>query len=132
MSAYTFTASAVRGTFGGSRISGEAINAGQLIAIVGGLAMVADKDSAALADVAGVALNTVAAAGQCVLFATAGEVTVQAATFGAVAQPLIVGNAGQTRDAGDLTTGEYLTSVGWSTAANKFRLSRVASGLAVA
>jgi hypothetical protein len=137
MADYTITASNVVTSLTGrsSGIAGEAIAAGQLLYIKAADSKLylaqADGATAAEAVVVGMALNS-AAAGQPVFYQSSGAITV-GAVFAAAGQVLILAQtAGKCCDAADITTGDYLTIVGYSSSTVAAVLDITATGLEIA
>jgi len=129
---YTFTPSSVisAGAITLVAVAGENINAGDLVyqdATDSNKVKKSVNSSIAQSKTAGICLNS-AAAGQPVLYTTGIEVTVQPGTFASIGRLLVLSStSGKCMDAADLVVGNYLTIIGWSTAADKLRLSIMAS-----
>lgn len=136
MATYTITASAVvpPATISGGGLAGEALAAGDvlyLLATDGKLYLADSNDTAAKAAAIGVAVNT-AAAGQPVSYATGGEITVDAGLFtipGVGGILVLSPTAGKAMDVANLLAADYVTILGWVTAANKFMLAITRSGV---
>lgn len=133
MAEYTLTEAEVLGTPGPHLIAGEAIAAGDLLYRKSSDNRVYKAQSDGTAEeavVIGIALSSAAAAGQPVVYQAGGEVTVQSDAFTVVGALLVLGGTpGVAQDAGDLSDGDYVTVIGYSTAANKMVLDIAATGV---
>lgn len=106
------------------------VNPGDIVAPASdGTIVKAQATSATLAAAVGVVVN-IAGDGQIVYYVSAGLVTIQAAAFSNLYEPLVVSaNAGNIAPIGDLTSGtHYLTYLGWATAANRIMVNIDATG----
>jgi hypothetical protein len=133
MATYTFTSGSVlqSGATQGA-LAGEAINAGEFVYLdpSDGKARKAEGDATVdKAKVAGIAVNS-AVSGQPVSYVASGEVTVDATAFLSVGLLLVLSpTAGKCMDVGDLVNTQYVTVIGWSTAANKLKVNLAHSGI---
>lgn len=133
MATYTFTSGqVVPGSAALGAIAGEAINAGELVYLdqSDGKARKAECDATVdKARVAGIAVNS-AAAGQPISYVAGGEVTVDAAAFTGPGLLLVLSpTLGKCMDVGDLVNAQYVTVIGWSTAANKLKVNLAHSNI---
>lgn len=133
MATYTFTSGSVlpAGATQGA-LAGEAINAGELVYLdpADGKARLAECDGTIeKAKVAGIAVNS-AAAGQPVSFAATGEITVDEFAFLGVGLVVVLSpTPGKCMDVADMVDTQFLTVIGWSTAADKLRINLAHSGI---
>ncbi len=133
MATYTFTSGSVlqSGATQGA-LAGEAINAGEFVYLdpADGKARKSECDATVdKAKVAGIAVNS-AVAGQPISYVASGEVTVDATAFASTGLVLVLSpTAGKCMDVGDIVDTQYLTVIGWSTAANKLKIDLAHSGI---
>jgi hypothetical protein len=135
MATYTVTAASVVGGGNGTPVTaGETIVPGDIVYTDESTnrAMKADKSTAATAKVSGIALN-LAYAGQPLAIHKGGVELTVGSIFSVIGRILVLsGTAGRAMDVGDLTTSDYVTIIGWTTAADKMWFSPAATGLAQA
>jgi hypothetical protein len=132
MATYTFTSGSVlqSGATQGA-LAGEAINAGEFVYLdpSDGKARKAECDATVdKAKVAGIAVNS-AVAGQPISYVASGEVTVNAAFLSVGLLLVLSPTAGKCMDVGDLVNTQYVTVIGWSTAADKLKVNLAHSGI---
>ncbi len=132
MATYTFTSGSVlqSGATQGA-LAGEAINAGEFVYLdpSDGKARKAECDATVdKAKVAGIAVNS-AVAGQPISYVASGEVTVNAAFLSVGLLLVLSPTAGKCMDVGDLVNTQYVTLIGWSTAADKLKVNLAHSGI---
>jgi len=132
MATYTFTSGSVlqSGATQGA-LAGEAINAGDFVYLdpSDGKARKAECDATVdKAKVAGIAVNS-AVAGQPISYVASGEVTVNAAFLSVGLLLVLSPTAGKCMDVGDLVNTQYVTVIGWSTAADKLKVNLAHSGI---
>ncbi|KAB2949507.1 MAG: hypothetical protein F9K17_02845 [Phycisphaerae bacterium] len=132
MASYTFTSGSVlqSGATQGA-LAGEAINAGEFVYLdpSDGKARKAECDATVdKAKVAGIAVNS-AVAGQPISYVASGEVTVNAAFLSVGLLLVLSPTAGKCMDVGDLVNTQYVTVIGWSTAADKLKVNLAHSGI---
>ena len=112
-------------------VAGEALDAGEVIYIdsTTGKAMKAvNNDTAPKAEVVGLVVNS-ADADQPVAYVASGEVEVGVVLPASGHLLVLSSTAGALADSGDLTTGQHVTLIGWSTATNKLKLNIVKTGV---
>ncbi len=132
MATYTFTSGSVlqSGATQGA-LAGEAINAGEFVYLdpADGKARKSECDATVdKAKVAGIAVNS-AVAGQPISYVASGEVTVNAAFLSVGLLLVLSPTAGKCMDVGDLVNTQYVTVIGWSTAADKLKVNLAHSGI---
>lgn len=132
MATYTFTSGSVlqSGATQGA-LAGEAINAGEFVYLdpSDGKARKAECDATVdKAKVAGIAVNS-AVAGQPISYVASGEVTVNSAFLSVGLLLVLSPTAGKCMDVGDVVNTQYVTVIGWSTAADKLKVNLAHSGI---
>lgn len=132
MATYTFTSGSVlqSGATQGA-LAGEAVNAGEFVYLdpSDGKARRAECDATVdKAKVAGIAVNS-AVAGQPISYVASGEVTVNAAFLSVGLLLVLSPTTGKCMDVGDLVNTQYVTVIGWSTAADKLKVNLAHSGI---
>ena len=131
MTDLTITAANVSGVASGRGKAGEAIAAGQPVALVGGSLMLADADggASATADLrkpVGVALNN-AASGQPVAYAS--DVVTLGAVLTAGTEYWLSATAGGIAPRADVTTGMTPVLLGVATSTSKLKLALINAGV---
>ncbi len=133
MATYTITATDVDSgaQVGETRFAGEPLVAGDFVYsdASDGSAKKADADALATATVIGMCLNS-ADTGQPVNVLRSGAVTVGSILTAAGKLLLLSSTAGKLMDAADISTGKFVSVVGWSTSATALQISILNTGLA--
>jgi hypothetical protein len=107
--------------------------AGDLIyldAAAAGVAKKADNSTQAKAAVVGMCVNSTTKIGQPVSYIRSGEVIITAASFAGVGRHMMLSStAGKMEPEGDMSAGDWITQIGYSSSTAKVVLNIVQSGL---
>jgi hypothetical protein len=112
----------------GSAPAGEAITEGQVIYLNGGSVYKADALTAAKAAVVGVAIAPAASADQCYYVGAQNMVLITGGSFTQNEWYVISGTSGVIEQYSDLSSGEYLTWLGYGDSDNNLIWKNIATG----
>ncbi|GGO89031.1 hypothetical protein GCM10011348_45830 [Marinobacterium nitratireducens] len=135
MADLVITASSVSGTTGGTGTAGEAITAGDVLALSGGSLVLADANGGtgaanALRKPVGIALND-AAAGQPVAYATPGSMVTLGAVLTAGTAYYLSGTPGGIAPVADVAAGMTPIVVGIAFSTSQLKISMLSSGVEI-